>query len=284
MRYILVLLSVLLVISCQQKPTKVLSQETVQGGDQNTLDKFKKDNPAVLDVRSPFEFNLMHMPTAINVRWEDFSQTDAHVRGLLQNDLFAIARRLSLIGIDPDRKVLVVGKGLRGQGEEGRVAWTLKVLGVKNVMTLNHDHFREANPRESNPPVENKPYWKPQVDESLYVDVKEFKTLVTDSKSPVQVLDVRSKSEFQQENISKSKKVTAVITNMDWKSFFAGNGSARTDIESILQAKGISKDQIILIMSNHGVRSAAVTYALREAGFKNARNFAGGIEQWRTVK
>ena len=284
MRYFLILLSALFVISCQQKPTKVLSQEAVQGGDQTSLDRFKKDNPAVLDVRSPFEFNLMHMPTAINVRWEDFSQTDAHVRGLLQNDLFAIARRLSLIGIDPDRKVLVVGKGLRGQGEEGRVAWTLKVLGVKNVMTLNHDHFREANPREANPPVENKPYWKPQVDETLFVEAKEFKALVNDTKLQSVVLDVRSQSEFQQENLTKSKKVTAKVANIEWKGFFADNGAPRSDLEGILQAKGITKDQVILIMSNHGVRSAAVTFVLREAGYKNARNFAGGIDQWRVVK
>ena len=284
MRNLLVLVLGFFVISCQMvpAPTKVVSQESVQGGDQNTLDLFRKNNPVVLDVRSPFDFNLMHMPGAINVRWEDFSQTESHARGLLQPDLFAIARRLSLIGIDPDSKVLVVGKGIRGQGEEGRVAWTLKVLGVKNVMTLNHDHFREANPREANPPIENKPYWKPSVDETLFINARDFKALAADEK--VVILDVRSLPEFQQENISKNKKVKANVINMDWKVFFQESGMPKQNLESLLTAKNIDKEQMILVMSNHGVRSAAATYALRGAGYRQVRNFAGGLEQWRSLK
>ena len=284
MRNLVVLILGFLIVSCQMvpAPTKVVSQEGVQGGDQHTLNQFKKNNPVVLDVRSPFDFNLMHMPGAINVRWEDFSQTETQSRGLLQPDLFAIARRLSLIGIDPDSKVLVVGKGLRGQGEEGRVAWTLKVLGVKDVMTLNHDHFREANPREANPPVENKSYWKPSVDETLFIGAKDFKTLTGDPS--VVVLDVRSLPEFQQENLGKNKKVKATVINLDWKLFFQESGMAKQNLEVLLSAKNINKEQMILVLSNHGVRSAASTYALRGAGYRQVRNFAGGLEQWRTLK
>lgn len=282
MRHLVILVLSFLVISCQQMPTKVVSQESVQGGDQKLLEMFKKNNPVVLDVRSPFDFNLMHMPGAINVRWEDFSQTETHSRGLLQRDLFAIARRLSLIGIDPDSKVLVVGKGIRGNGEDGRVAWTLKVLGVKDVMTLNHDYFREANPREANPPVENKSYWKPSVDDTLAIEGRDFKTLATDAKTVI--LDVRSLPEFQQENITKSKAVKATVVNLDWKQMFQENGMPKSNLESLLASKNVTKDQIVLVMSNHGVRSGAAVYALRAAGYRQARNFAGGLEQWRSLK
>ena len=282
MRNLFVVVLGLLFISCQQMPTKVVSQESVQGGDQKSLEQFKKNNPVILDVRSPFDFNLMHMPGAINVRWEDFSQNEAHTRGLLQRDLFGIARRLSLIGIALDSKVLVVGKGLRGAGEEGRVAWTLRVLGVKDVMTLNHDHFREANPREANPPVENKAYWKPLVDETLFIEARDFKALSTDEK--VVILDVRALPEFQQDNVLKKKGIKATVVNIDWKEFFQANGTAKSKLDAVLAAKNIEPDQVILVMSNHGVRSAAVTYALRGAGYKQVRNFAGGLEQWRSLK
>jgi thiosulfate/3-mercaptopyruvate sulfurtransferase len=33
------------------------------------------------------------------------------------------------------------------------------------------------------------------------------------------------------------------------------------------------------VISNHGVRSGAVTWALRRLGYTKARNFAGGYEQ-----
>ncbi len=272
-------LASLLSISCQQMPTKILAQDSLQGGDRQNLEKFRQSDAVILDVRSPFEFNFAHMPGAINVRWEDFSQVDANSRGLLLADHFSVARRLSLIGIEPSRPVLVVGKGIKGSGEEGRVAWTLSVLGIKNIMTLNHDYFREANPREAAPPVQNKPYWKPAVDDSLFISVKDFKALVLKTNSKVVVLDVRSPAEFLQHNISKELKVPLV--NIEWKDFYTDKGNLKPAAADLLLGKGIGKDQMILIISNHGVRSAAVTFVLRQTGFTQSRNFAGGLEQWR---
>lgn len=279
----LLIAAVFLVFGCQHKPTKVVSEEPVIGGGL-TAERLMKGHPVILDVRPSFEFNLAHIPGAINVRWEDFSQQNPKSRGLLLADLFAVARRLSLVGIDPQTKVLVVGKGPQGMGEEGRIAWTLKVLGVQEVYTLLHTSYREMNTHREAPLTQNKPYWKPQVQETLSVDAKSFKSLVSSVPSPeksVVVVDVRSSQEFSLRNLTQSKGVKAPVVNIEWREFFDDKGLPRKDVENILASKGISRSSNILFISNHGVRSGAATYALQFLGYQSVSNFSGGYEQWK---
>ena len=277
---LVMLFALSLVISCQQKPTKVTVQEPLIS-ETLTAEALMKNQPVILDVRPAFEFNLAHAPGAINVRWEDFSQSNPKSRGLLQSDLFALARRLSLVGVSPETKVLVLGKGRLGAGEEGRIAWTLKVLGVKEVYTLLHTSYREMNATKEAPLTQNKPYWKPEVAENLTVDFKEFKNLTESEKKDAVIVDVRPSQEFALRNLTQIKGVKATIVNLDWKDFFDDKGLPAKKIESALTEKGITKDTRVVLISNHGVRSGAATYVLQYLGFKKAQNFAGGYEQWK---
>ncbi|MGZ3779707.1 MAG: sulfurtransferase [Pseudobdellovibrionaceae bacterium] len=265
-------------------PTKVVAQDAVLGGDQLsgeklTAENIMKEKPVILDVRPAFEFNLSHVPGAINIQWGDFSSSNSRYRGLLQTDLFALARRLSLIGIDPDVKVVVLGKGSQGSGEEGRVAWTLKILGIHDVYTLLNTSYRALNVTKENLPPENKPYWKPQVHESLRTSVKEFKNKVEKTDQDTVVLDVRSPQEFNLHNLSQIKSVKVSVINIEWKAFFNEKGFPSQKVESLLANHKITNKTNLLIISDHGVRSGAVTYALNFLGYKKASNFAGGYEQ-----
>lgn len=274
-----IIFAMLFVTSCQQKPTKVVAQEAVIGSTL-TAENLIKQKAVILDARAPFEFNISHVPGAINVQWEDFSQPNSIYKGLLQNDLFALARRLALIGIDPETKVVVLGKGSQGQGEEGRIAWTLNVLGVRDVYTLHHNSYREMNVTKEAPPVENKPYWKPQVQEPLMVTFKVFKQLATNKDSGIVLIDVRSSQEFELHNIPR-KSIKARLINIEWKQFFDEKGLPDKQVETKLSALSIAKDSKIVVLSNHGVRSGAATYALTFLGYTKASNFAGGYEQWK---
>lgn len=274
--------ALVMLTACQVKPTKVTVEEPLMG-ENVTAERLMKQNPVILDARPAFEFNLAHVPGSINVRWEDFSQTNPRSRGLLQPDLFSLARRLSLVGVDPETPIVVLGKGAQGTGEEGRIAWTLKVLGVKNVYTLLHTSYREVNtnPNREVPAVKNKPYWKPEVAEGLTVDLKTFKFDISQDLKPVVVLDVRSSQEFALRNLSMEKSVKAPVINIEWREFFGAKGLPEKKIERLLYEKNIVKDSRILVLSNHGVRSGAVVYALNYLGYKKATNYAGGYEQWK---
>jgi len=306
-----------LMVACQQAPTKIIQHEEVVTEKGQSVSALMKDQPVILDARTPFDFNLNHVPSAINVRWEDFSQQEPHMRGVLEKDLYGMARRLSLIGIDPNTPVLVLGQGPAGHGEEGRVAWTLRVLGVNKVTTVNVTELRSQPPQDAGP-VLNKPTWKPVVDETLNTDILTFRKLVLNEElapkkmlhkvSPLSksslanesttvfghaleevkaksvVLDVRSPAEFDLENLSQNKDIKIPVYNIEWKEFFDDRGLPGKDLQQKLEAKGITPQTYVFVISRNGVSSGAVTYALRFRGNNLVTNFAGGYDQWNNNK
>lgn len=306
--------------ACQQKPTQLHAEQPILAGVNSniTADKIKALKPVILDARSPFDFNLSHVPNAINVNWQDFAQLEPSHKGLLQVDLFALARRLSLWGISPESKVVVLGDGINGHGEEGRVAWTLQRLGIKEVYTLVHSSFRALNPKEDSVLVKNVPIWKPEGDDSLDISKDQFKSLITDSSSQgavsgkarrmalgggpsglmeksdyklfkknqselqekLIILDVRSPEEFKAGSLAQDKRVKAPVLNLEWKEFFSENGQPNQQVSRRLNGQGMNQENVILLISNHGLRSAAVAYALRNLGYNQAVSFSGGYEEW----
>lgn len=267
----------LVLTSCQHKATQVYREEPVQVGEWSVKNLLKAE-AVILDARPAFEFNLSHAPNSVNVRWEDFSQANPMSRGVLEPDHFALARRLALIGVSPETRVIVLGKGKQGAGEEGRIAWTLKVLGVQEVFTLVHTSFRAQNPRPEQSLVKNKPYWKPPVENSLQLSVKDFKADAV--KTHTFVLDVRSQSEFSHRSLKQNSKFKGKVLHVEWKEFFKDDGLPNKKVIETLAAQGIQPQSRLIVISNHGVRSGAVTYALQYLGFNKVTNFAGGYEQY----
>ncbi|AHI06237.1 thiosulfate sulfurtransferase [Bdellovibrio bacteriovorus W] len=267
----------LVLTSCQHKATQVYREEPVQVGEWSVKNLLKAE-AVILDARPAFEFNLSHAPNSVNVRWEDFSQANPMSRGVLEPDHFALARRLALIGVSPETRVIVLGKGKQGAGEEGRIAWTLKVLGVQEVFTLVHTSFRAQNPRPEQSLVKNKPYWNPPVEDSLQLSLKDFKADAV--KTNTFVLDVRSQSEFSHRSLKQNSKFKGKVLHVEWKEFFKDDGLPNKKVIETLAAQGIQPQSRLIVISNHGVRSGAVTYALQYLGFNKVANFAGGYEQY----
>lgn len=302
MKRILILL--IFLSACQNLPTQVgnktaLPEASISEGD---FKNFLKKSPVILDVRSALDFSVSHTPGAILVQWQDFSQPGDAAKGWLIDDEMAIARRLSLWGIDPETPVLVVGKGLNGTGEEGRVAWMLKYMGVKDVEFCAWTQIPATIPREEGRP-ENKPLWKPKVQEDWLITWEEFNKnvfqghgLVPFSRARMQslqvgpavsgalgpeflVLDVSAK-ERQGTELSGAK---IPVKRIFWKEFFDQQGFTNEEARSILGENHINTNKIIYVINEDGVASGAVTMVLREWGF-TAKNFAGGFQHINKVK
>ncbi len=286
------------IISCQNAPTKVTNQgQAVAEGNENSFQSFLKLKPVILDARTPLDFSVSHTPGAVLVQWQDFSQLKPGYRGFLQDDFTTLARRLSLWGVDPETPVLVVGSALQGQGEEGRVAWMLKYLGVKNVQFASWSQVRATIPRAESGP-ENKPAWKSILQAQLIATPEEFKAAALDQKAPPSrarlkslqmnssragalgtenlILDVREVAN----DFSGLETSTVPFKKISWKKFFNTQGLPEKSVEAELKKENITKNQTIFVISENGVSSAAVTLILREWGY-SAKNFAGGYEYLR---
>lgn len=287
-----------LISACAIKPT-----ETTTGSTQTGL--FVDSSFVVVDTREPLQFQTAHVPGSVNIRWQDFSQKEEGVTGLLEGDLFYSARRLALMGIAPSTPVLVLGESSRGKGEEGRVAWMLKYLGIEKVKVGDIKDYRLQNPRVDERGPENRPVWRPFTEDQYYVDLKTFQNQVFQNQKVLKIgksrggnpevninlvlpasklvlLDVRSKEEFESDNLLRRGAKISVI-NKVWTDFFDSKGQPKAAVKAELSALGVNQDTVILVMSQHGVRSGAVTYALSELGYVEPRNFAGGFDYFKAV-
>lgn len=272
-------------VGCQQTPTRVYESQPVQvkEGTAEIKDIRFTSKTIFIDARSPFEYSLSHLNGSMNVRPEEFTQKELPYLGVLETDRFALTRWLARKGISPDSAVVVVGKGLSGKGEEGRVAWNLKLLGVKDVQFASIEHFSLPMSNAEAPPREPVTLWKPEGDDTLEVVRADFLAVVHSPKtnpSSALILDVRSEDEYLGKVKVFEKEVPDVGgMNIPWTEFFDAQGLVKTSVKDRLAAVGVQTDRRLLVISNQGVESAAVTLALRKLGYNRATNFAGGYQE-----
>lgn len=302
MMRIVLLLALVFLGACQTKPTQMgttteipLSAEQVE---EKTFREFLKLRPVILDARSSLDFTVSHPPGAISVNWEDFSSPDLNQRGWLMDDELSIARRLSLWGIEPKTPVLVVGYGADGKGEEGRLAWMLRYLGVEDVKMAHWSQVRSTIPREESPP-ENKNLWTPNIQKNWQVSATEFNknvfegprpsskarkdalqlpgSAVLDSSSVI-VLDVSKLDVTIDKKLVKSR---VPVKNLHWKKFITKEGWADPSVKAALETLGVTPKKTIYVVSRDGISSGLVTFVLREWNF-DARHFSGGFQYLET--
>lgn len=280
---ILTFFASLFMVACQQAPTKVYQTsptQTKEGAGKGEIQL--SPQTVIVDARPAFEYSVSHLNGSILLRPEDFNQKEEKFRGLLDLDHFTLARRLARLGIGPETPVVVVGRGVQGHGEEGRVAWTFKRLGLHNVRFAAIDYFSIPLSSAEAPPRENVAIWKPEEDESLEVTRTDFLKAVVKPKSPavgpIVIIDVRPSEEYLGKVSSSQVKTPPDIgaVNIPWTHFFRQNGLLNESVKSKLEAIGITTDKTIYVVANQGQESAAVTLALREMGYAKAANFAGG--------
>jgi thiosulfate/3-mercaptopyruvate sulfurtransferase len=297
MRYFLVLLLAGVLSSCQTPaPTTTTNQTNIPeksvAKSEANFKSFLEKSPVILDARSPLDFQVSHAPRAINVQWDDFSRTGNADRGWLVDDDMDIAKRLSLWGIDPETPVLVLGYGPKGKGEEGRIAWMLKYLGVKNVQIAEWSLVRSTIPREEGL-KENKPLWKPKVKPDYLATWDEFKKNILQPPRPPS----RARSAALQmggglpalDESFAVLDVTGVDANSSifplhvtvkkvfWKDFLTEHGTPDESAKKLMDQNHITRNRVIYVVSENGVSSGLVTFILREWGY-SAENFAGGYD------
>lgn len=303
-KYLFLLVVGLFVTSCVQKPTQVVETKIPQVKLQELRAEVQAGT-VILDTRKPLDFYANKIPGSILVEWKDFTMKLPGAEGVLDREPVNITRRLALWGINQDTNVIVVGKVKDATREEealfGRVAWMLKEMGVKRVKTFSFDLFKREVPGLNEAPPMNKDLWMPIGEAKTEILFDEFQRMIfpfnysfkfytlknKDEKAGLRVgriknakihyIDVRSKAEFDRESL-KTWDSQFQIQNMEWQQFFTSEGIPNLNMEKTLETMGIHKSDIIILISNQGVRSAAVTYALSDMGYVDAKNFSGGYD------
>jgi thiosulfate/3-mercaptopyruvate sulfurtransferase len=266
-------------VACQTGPTRVYETKTSR---EKTSQALIDEKTVLIDARPPFQFSTAHPNGAINLQWQDFTQQEPPFEGYLEKDLFFHARRLARLGIGPETDVLILGRGPSGEGEEGRLAWTLRRMGLKRVRFLSLEALDWPWTKEEAPPRAEVPIWKPQVDESLEISRKDAVALIKKPKGEVWVLDVRPEADYLRDaDVFTHLKLRPRLINVPWTDFLDVKGALNSKVKDRLVSVGIHPQDRLLVIDERGVRSAGTTLLLRDLGYSQATHWTGGYRELR---
>ena len=148
-------------VGCQT-PTRV--SESDESMEQRVFSKITHGkevelNKAIIaDVRSRFDYEMSKAPRSFFAFWKDWDLSGySGVR--LDKKAQELQKILALNGVEPLTQVVILGKGLAGNGEEFLVASTLLSLGIERISFMDAKQVRSALVARALPKVENAPAW-----------------------------------------------------------------------------------------------------------------------------
>ncbi len=235
-----------------------------------------KQGGQFLDARMKILFFPNPVP-AISVDWQDFSNQGK----LISKE--EILKKLRLLSVDLNKPILVFGDPIWGWGEEGRVVWMLRYLGIdhsyivdggvkalKQIYKIALTDEKLELPAQRNTNIEEL-----EINSELVLKNLENQDYI--------FIDVREKREFLGQTPYGEKR-GGHLPKAKWiyyKKFLDSEGFVLEfqDIKRLLEEASISKEKILITYCTGGVRSAWFTSVLRTYGYK-VRNYSGSMWEW----
>lgn len=255
----------------------------------NELESIAKNELVLLDTRSSWKFLLSHIPGARRIdHWKEFTTRVNGAPGILIEDKKFLAGKLSELGIDYSKIIVIYGEAIDKWRTDGRFFWMFKYLGFKNVAILEGGIEKW---KQNNKPVERGTADEFSGSELSPDEIKFDRSVHADqtwihkrlgSKS-IALIDTRAKSEYEGETpygSSRGGHIPGAI-HLDWRDFFTDKGALKktAQLKSILNQSGINPDQETVVYCTGGVRSGMSFLVLQYLGYK-VRNYDGSWWDW----
>lgn len=240
----------------------------------------------ILDVRNPVAWLWGHVPGAIHISWQEFSQQQAPNKGKLLEDNRVLEEKLRVLGIFNDKPVIVIGNPADNFGEEGRIVWMLRTLGHRQAAFVNGGHdalvkvgvpiiWGLTHPQEAGDfVVRRTELWTIQRDE-LKKRLIEQKLTVIDTREPREYQGATPYGEQRGGHIPEA-------VNFYYKDLMDKEGKLLPSHEILdkLHQQGIQLDHSIIVYCTGGIRSAFFVAVLADLEFPNIKNYAGSMWEW----
>lgn len=273
-----------LLVGCSLQPTKVYES---RAGFTKVLESKSKqpirltDKTQVIDARTRFDFTMAHFPGAVHLRWESFSETKGRFPGRIKKDKASLLKKLQLKGLRPEKPTVVIGYGKKGEGESGRLGWTLVHLGFQDVQVISDSVLGLSSNVVQSKPQKNTKSWPPRFNKSLIAQRSEVLKAVASKKGRQKtfLIDVRSNDEyFKKKGFGQGyASLDLGAIHIHWTEFFTNRGRPNRGLSKKLRGIGITPQSRIILLSNKGVRSAAANLSLLSLGFKNSATYVDGL-------
>ena len=242
------------------------------------------DGAIVVDTRVKALRDDAPLPNAAVLMWEELSAGPAPpAMGFLHPDDKALTDKMQSVGISSDKVVLAIGDPVNGWGEEGRIAWTLRVLGHPRAAIVDGGYAALTNGGvpEIQAPATPGTFVAERNDKWEIVDRAQAKQLF--SGGNVVFLDTREPREFEGKTPYGESRGGHVpgAKHLYYKDLMDENGLVlpASAISERLATLGIGENDSIVAYCTGGVRSAFATSVLQDQGYK-AVNYTGSMWDW----
>ena len=250
-------------------------------------ENLESDEYLILDARGDEAYAKGHIPGAISVTWTGFANVNCAPGdegwGVVLDEE-TLSEKLSAVGVDQNKTVIVYADTQKGWGEDGRIVWMLRMAGVEKSMILDGGYNYWSSKgfdtsKEATIAVATD-FKVETLNESFTISTEEL----TSTLAELTILDTREQNEFDGDanfgekrggHLPNSKLLTFNhVLNED------GRFKSPSELEEIFKSAGIDKEDNIVTYCTAGIRSAHLQIALNMMGYNTVRNYDASFYEY----
>ncbi|MFB4163371.1 sulfurtransferase [Alteribacillus sp. JSM 102045] len=226
-----------------------------------------------------------HIPGAVHFDLEKDMSSEVSNHGGRHPlpDIDDFSEKVSRAGIDKDTKVVAYDD--QGGAMAARLWWMLMYAGHSDVYVLDRPFSlwkEEGRPVEHKIPEYEHKVFIPNIEPNLLVHLEEVKLALHDDT--VTLIDARDEDRYK----GKQDMVDGVAGHIPgarhyfWKDILDEKGKWKSGEKLKQHFKDLSKEDDIFSYCGSGVTACVNVLALKDAGYENARLYAGSWSDWIT--
>ena len=254
--------------------------------------RLSNDEIRIVDCRfnlgSPEEgtelYGKDHIPGAVyfHLNRDLSGQVEAHGGRHPLPDMDKFKQTLQNAGINNETTVIAYDGGEGSYA--ARLWWLLKYAGHENVYVLNGGYkaWTEAGyPINDEVPEYPKAEFELKQDKDIFASYDEVKKAVDTKDQEIVIIDSRDRKRYLglEEPIDKRAGHIPGAINKVWTEGYE-NGSFKTGDEQEKRFSDIEKNKQIIVYCGSGVTATPNFMALKAAGYKKVKLYAGSFSDW----
>jgi thiosulfate/3-mercaptopyruvate sulfurtransferase len=236
----------------------------------------------VVDLRdSEDAYKRGHIPGAVYLSIRDLDDLEANKRGMpvtLDKAQAVFAR----LGLNKDTQVVAYDDA--GGRNAARLFYFLEFFGHPKVRILDGGFprwLKEGGEVTAEIPTITAGKARPKIKNKHFASADRISE--KQRKNKVQVIDTRTAEEFagNARMPGRPGHIPGAV-NLVWQDLLAPDGRFKSvaELQKLIAAKGITKNQECVTYCNSGVRASGVYVILRMLGYNKARLYDGSWQEW----
>jgi len=238
------------------------------------------DKLVIIDARAAASYTTSHIPGAINLIHNNFWTWGSGLKSVAE-----LQTLLGNAGLTRNKTYVIYDNTSASWGAAGRIFWMLEYLGCGDVHILNGGWDKwvaDGRATETKTNTLAAATFTAAVKDSARSTKESVKSQL--SKSNFAVIDTRTDEEYigwQLYGETRGGHIPGAI-NIPYAWFYNTDKTvlSYTDLKSLFESRGITKDKTVTSHCTVGIRSGFVYFALRLMGYPKASNYDASIVEW----